>query len=418
MKMQCNASCQNPAMHLCAGCGVSRYCGKECQKSDWITHARHCSIIQNAISFIGMGGEKRGREERAPEDDLFPKRFDKMANDPKMLVLEHLWRDYEIEIVLAICEAYPVFSANYPNPNRGGVIGELLQRTNPRLRKMRFPFLSYEILTNLDKPWNFNYLSINASITPEVVVATRHEGWSFKDLSENTAITMKMVERFPDLGWNWSALVQNPSMPPEFILANKTLYGYIGFWDDFSRNPAITLDFVEKHRDYPWRYSRLPFVTEEFVKNHPEIEWDYGQLSRNPNMSLEFAIETRDRDWYWAMFSLNPSSTPETVEKYPDFVWNWNMLSYNPSMTPEFIEKHADKNWYWLVISRNTHLTGEFVWKSRKKNLNWTVLRYNKTVMDYLKRNHWEEISSKFYPKSEADEYSDKSLHQGDTPLL
>ena len=367
-----------------------------------------------------MQGEKRGSEEGAPEDDLLPELFDKLPNDPKMLVLEHLWRDYEIEIVLAICEAYPVFSANYPNPNRGGVIGELLQRSNPRLRKMQFPFLAYEILTNLDKPWDFNTLSSNTSITPELFVATQQSVWNPIKLSENTAITTEMVERFPDLEWDWRILIENSSVPPEFVLVNRDKVDEISFWHTFSLNPSVMPDFVETHPELPWNARKLsmnPSVTEEFVASHPDMDWSYRCLSWQPNITLEFAMENPNHNWFRIFFSGNPSTTPETIEKHPRFLWDWQMLSTNPSMTPEFVEKHADKGWNWMKISRNPHLTGEFVWKFREKNLSWDYLRYNKTVMDYLKRNRWEEISSKFPPIEVSDEYRNKSMYQHDMPL-
>jgi len=36
--------CGKPGHHICAKCGVRRYCSKECQKDDWPTHKLVCSV--------------------------------------------------------------------------------------------------------------------------------------------------------------------------------------------------------------------------------------------------------------------------------------------------------------------------------------------------------------------------------------
>ena len=72
---------------------------------------------------------------------------------------------------------------NYPNPNRGGVIGELLQLDSPQLRNARFPFLQYVVVTNPTKPWDWGWLSHNPSITWEFVQNNPNRRWDWLALS-------------------------------------------------------------------------------------------------------------------------------------------------------------------------------------------------------------------------------------------
>ena len=43
------------------------------------------------------------------------------------------------------------------------------------------------------------------------------------------------------------------------------------------------------------------------------------------------------------------------IEKYPDKDWDWDELSRNPNITLEFIEKHPKKPWNWFKLQHNSN---------------------------------------------------------------
>ena len=122
-------------------------------------------------------------------------------------VLRQLWTQGCIQEVLKLSILFNKdiqhFFATYPNSNRGGVIGELLQETNPRLRQVSFPFLSYMVLTGPDRPWNWQWLSGNPSMTWEIVQANPDKPWNWEVLSRNPSISWKFIQANLDNPWDW-----------------------------------------------------------------------------------------------------------------------------------------------------------------------------------------------------------------------
>ena len=49
-----------------------------------------------------------------------------------------------------------------------------------------------------------------------------------------------------------------------------------------------------------------------------------------------------DKDWCWKQLSKNPNITMEFIEKYPNKPWDWNWISSNPNVTMEFIDKYPE----------------------------------------------------------------------------
>ena len=42
-----------PRLWVCAGCGVARYCGKECQANDFLHHEKRCPVLARRWSGVG-----------------------------------------------------------------------------------------------------------------------------------------------------------------------------------------------------------------------------------------------------------------------------------------------------------------------------------------------------------------------------
>ena len=65
------------------------------------------------------------------------------------------------------------------------------------------------ILRNMDKPWNWDGLSENPSITCEIVEANPDKPWDWFWLSSNPSITFAIVEANPNEPWDWETLSEN-----------------------------------------------------------------------------------------------------------------------------------------------------------------------------------------------------------------
>ena len=101
----------------------------------------------------------------------------------------------------------------------------IISLNNPKMEKNWNQYFFNFILRNMDKPWNWGVLSMNPSITWEIVEENPDKPWNWYWLSENPSITWENIEANPDKPWNWNG---------------------------FSRNPSITWEMVEANSDKPW----------------------------------------------------------------------------------------------------------------------------------------------------------------------
>ena len=71
--------------------------------------------------------------------------------------------------------------------------------------KYWFQFIS----NNMDKDWEWEWLSENPNITWEIVEANPDKPWDWYGLSSNPNITWEIVEANPDKPWKWYRLSSN-----------------------------------------------------------------------------------------------------------------------------------------------------------------------------------------------------------------
>ena len=115
------------------------------------------------------------------------------------------------------------------------------------------------IENNIDKPWDWKWLSQNPNITFDIILAHPDKSWNWYWLSLNPNITFDIVLAHPDKPWKWG-------------------------WDGLSCNPNIAFDNVLAHSDKPWNWSWLssnPNLTFDIVLVHPNKPWDWRELSYN-----------------------------------------------------------------------------------------------------------------------------------------
>lgn len=87
------------------------------------------------------------------------------------------------------------------------------------------------------------------------------------------------------------------------------------------------------------------------LEKHPDERWNWYDISRNPNITIEYVESHPDKRWHWYMISMNPSITMEYIEAHRDKPWDCLRMSRNPNLTMEYVDMHSEKLWNWREIS-------------------------------------------------------------------
>ena len=111
------------------------------------------------------------------------------------------------------------------------------------------------IQDNLDKSWDWNYISSNPNIT------------------------MDIIQENPDNPWDWSGISNNPNITIDFIKENieKPLE-----WKYISLNPNITMDIIQENLNLPWNWEYITWnknITINFIKKNVNKDWDWDGIS-------------------------------------------------------------------------------------------------------------------------------------------
>jgi len=109
-------------------------------------------------------------------------------------------------------------------------------------------------LENLDKPWSWEFLSKNPSITMKDVLENPELPWSWIWLSQNPNITFKDVLENPDKPWCWVWLSWNPNITLKDVLEN---IDEPRNWDHLSSNKFdyYFIDYEYKHLKHYNKFS-------------------------------------------------------------------------------------------------------------------------------------------------------------------
>ena len=139
-----------------------------------------------------------------------------------------------------------------------------------------------ELILRLDwKPWDWEGISRNPSITMEDAKNNPDKPWSFLGLSCNTNLTSDMFfKHFPRRDWDYNFVSQNPMINMD-VLLQLPLLGRLPFmgwdWTALSQNPSITM---------------------EDIQNNPQLPWEWEAIFRNPNLTMDM-VQSRhlSSDW-------------------------------------------------------------------------------------------------------------------------
>ena len=82
--------------------------------------------------------------------------------------------------------------------------------------------------------------------------------WEWKYLTSNPNITMNIIEKNLDKNWNWKYISLNPNLTWEFLennlnflLTDLDLEECTYFWTYLTQHPNINWDIIEKNLDRP-----------------------------------------------------------------------------------------------------------------------------------------------------------------------
>lgn len=342
------------------------------------------------------------------------KTIENIVKNPKEIVFEILKKIWQTNPVKAwgICnlakslnkfdikqesiQRMDLWCSNYPNPDRGGMIGELLQLSRPDLRKMKFPFFSYVLLQHPDKPWDFEdivYEFKNSRLVIECVSILHTKPWDFRKLSSYKHLTTQFIEQNLKKNWSWTDLYENPSF--DFVY----FYEYYDdvaededFWKSLSKNPNITVTFVEEHFDENWDWKFLSKNMKDITKvvtKHPTWPWNYVFLSMNKSLTAEFVEKHFDKEWNWDNLSHNENVVKTGLEKHIDeWPWTWKNVSQLAAIiSPNLILQHKTKPWDWRQIAYYLNADVSF-FEEHKDNFSFNALAGNRNLtVEFVEKN-------------------------------
>ena len=111
-------------------------------------------------------------------------------------------------------------------------------------------------------------------------------------------------------------------------------------WKNISRHPIVTMDFIEKHIDYPW---------------------DFYYVGKNPNLTLEFFEKYKNKKFYYGVGGVqnNPNFSMKWVARNVDCTWNLINVASSEKILINVLEKNkqifieAFKDCFGVVCNSN-----------------------------------------------------------------
>jgi len=116
--------------------------------------------------------------------------------------------------------------------------------------------------------WDWNRLSRNRGISMEDIENNPDKPWNYEYVSKNPNLTIGFVRKYIDKGWDFSEIAKNPNISPEVLIQlhrDCRNQFQLKLWR-FSRNPNLTIDFIESYF-FQCGYFGEPLVWNEISRN-------------------------------------------------------------------------------------------------------------------------------------------------------
>lgn len=162
---------------------------------------------------------------------------------------------------------------------------------------------------------------------------------------------------------------------------------------NLSRNPNISLERVIQNPHYPWNYDELssnPSIDFTMVENTPYINWNYKFLSLNPSITWLDIKSHLDLPWDWRNLAEKEGITIDIIRLKIEEL-NPKMLIHNPSVTLEIIENNLDLPWDLNEIPLKEDILFCDILRIMKK-YNIELLEKHMTAISYQKKVFWQNV--------------------------
>lgn len=199
----------------------------------------------------------------------------------------------------------------------------------------------------------FYYMSCE---NPKLVLYNPKVRVKYKHMSRNYHLRIEDVIYFHKKKWDWKAVFEYAIIKEDMI---ETHFQKIK-WDfqSMSKNKSITKEIVIRYQDQPWNWKELSKHIEwDIVLSLPDKPWDYKMISRGKRRywrdlaSLQGDLER----------CIQCDITWDIIVNYPQIPWDYGELSDNPNITMENIMENMDKPWDFIRVAHNIHFKTRYM---------------------------------------------------------
>ncbi len=102
------------------------------------------------------------------------------------------------------------------------------------------------------------------------------------------------------------------------------------------------------------------------LKKFPNKRWNQFDLSKNPNITLEYILKHPEIPWDWRYVSMNPNISMQDIKNNPQLPWVWSVIGQSRCIFPEDLFevcKSEPEKLNWHHVCRNYYLTFEDILK-------------------------------------------------------
>lgn len=157
-------------------------------------------------------------------------------------------------------------------------------------------FIPYENLTweivhkHLDQydtlwnPW-----SCRASVTCDIIEANMDRPWNWYWVTRNPNLTWEFVEKYKDKPWDWKYMIRLPIITYEIVCNNPTRFSIQEF---LIENPNVTVKILQK-------------INSQYFGLLPWFVNTWGLLSCNPCMPYAYMKKNQSKNWNWNAMCQN-----------------------------------------------------------------------------------------------------------------
>jgi hypothetical protein len=174
-----------------------------------------------------------------------------------------------------------------------------------------------------------------------------------------------------------------------------------------SKNPTLTIDFINNNKDKCWYWDHISQntnITLDIITNNPNLPWSFKYVGLNKNITWENILNNPDYPWNWTFLTHYKSITWSIIKQNIDLFkqrllwnemgcifdfeilenlglsvpWNFQNLSYfNPNINWDIVIKYKDQNWNWDALSDSENLDWNIIVEYIYKPWNWKKISLN-----------------------------------------